>query len=314
MKRAIIVGCEGQDGRLLSDLLSKKGYAIIGLDRNVIRCPKGSRFKSVDIIKSREVACIVKRFKPNEIYHLAAFHHSSEDKAIENIELFSRSYKVNVCSLINFLEALRKFSPKGRLFYAASSHIFGDSKGMLQDENSPINPGCFYGITKATGLLACRLYRKKYSLFASTGILYNHESALRGEKFVSKKIIKAVINIKKNKQKELVLGDLDAVIDFGYAPDYVAAMHKILNINKSDDFVIASGEKHSVRDFVRTAFGLLGLDWKPYVREDRKIMVRNNLCRIGNSKKLRRMTSWKPSVDFKGMVRALLCEEGALDE
>ena len=310
MKRAIIVGCEGQDGQLLSDLLSKKGYTIIGLDRNVIRCPKGMRFKSVDIIKSKEVSCIVKSFKPNEIYHLAAFHHSSEDEPIDDVELFRQSYKVNVSSLVNFLDAIRKLSPKTRLFYASSSHIFGETSGGFQDENTPINPGCIYGITKAAGLFTCRLYRNKYSIFVSTGILYNHESSLREDRFVSKKIIKGALNIKNGKQAHLVLGDLHAEIDVGYAPDYVKAMRKILSLKKGDDFIVASGKKHSILDFVKVVFEHLGLDWKQHVREDRKIITRKNVGCIGDPGKLKSAASWKPSVDFRGMIRALLTEEG----
>lgn len=310
MKKAIIVGCEGQDGRLLTGLLLKKRYEIVGIDRHVVRSPGRMRFKIIDISKPKEVSSIVRRFKPDEIYYLAAFHHSSEDKPIDDIELSAQSYKVNVLSLVNFLEAIKEASPRTRLFYAASSHIFGNAPGAFQDEKTPINPNCIYGITKAAGLFTCRFYRDKYSIFASTGILYNHESSLRSEKFVSKKIIKGAINIKNGKENTMVLGDLGATIDFGYAPDYVDAMHKILNIAKSDDFVVASGESHSVLDFVKTAFGFLALDWKLYVREDRRIIMKQRHRLVGNPRKLRSMTSWRPSVDFRGMIRSLLSEEG----
>ncbi len=314
MKKAVIVGCQGQDGRLLNDLLTRKKYRIVGLDKRIIKYPRRSHFKKVDISKRAEVFDLIKLFKPDEVYYLAAFHHSSEDRPIENIKLFQESYKVNVLSLINFLEGIRMYSPRTRLFYAASSHVFGESKDIPQDESTHINPNCIYGITKAAGLFTCRFYRNNYSLFASAGILYNHESSLRNERFVSMKIIKTAVNINKNKEKHLNLGDLSAEADFGYAPDYVDAMYRILNIDKSDDFVIASGEKHSVRNFVKTAFEILELDWKRYVREDRNIVTKRNLCRFGNPDKLKRMTGWKSSVSFEGMIRLLLSEEEALSE
>jgi GDPmannose 4,6-dehydratase len=204
--------------------------------------------------------------------------------------------------------------PKARLFYASSSRIFSASSKGLQDEKTPIDPDCIYGTTKAAGLFACRMYRNKYSIFASTGILYNHESHLREDKFVSRKIIRGAIDIKKGKRTSLVLGDLSAKIDFGYAPDYVDAMHKILNTAVCDDFIVATGKKHSVLDFVKTAFGYLGLDWKLYVKEDKNIVTRKSPSRAGNARKLRSVTSWKPSVDFREMIRLLLSKEGALDE
>jgi len=309
MRKAVIVGCEGQDGRLLNDLLTKKGYRIVGLDKHIIKYPKGSRFKKIDITKREEVFSLIRLFKPHEVYYLAAFHHSSESLPDENVELLRHSYDAHVGGPANFLEAIKKFSRKTRLFYAGSSHIFGQAKNKLQDEKTPINPNCIYGITKAAGLALCRFYRSRYKIFAATGILYNHESALRSEKFVSMKIINGAINIRKGRQKELVLGDLRAVIDWGYAPDYVRAMHLIVNSKLPDDFIIATGKRHMVLDFVKAAFGYLGLDWKLYVKENRGMMHKQNFCRIGNPAKLKRVTGWKPSVDFKEMVKLLLVQQ-----
>jgi GDPmannose 4,6-dehydratase len=310
MKRAIIVGANGQDGRLLSDFLLKRKYEIVGVDKNSIFYPSGTPFKRVDLSKPAEVASLVRRFKPDEVYYLAAFHHSSEDLPIENVDLLRRSYEVHVAGLANFLEAIKNFWPKTRLFYAASSHIFGEVREEIQSEYTPINPNCMYGITKAAGLALCRFYRLRYGIFTAVGILYNHESALRPKHFVSKKIIQGVINIKKGKQKKLILGDLSAVIDWGYAPDYVRAMYLILNQPMPDDFIIATGKRHTILDFVKAAFGSLGLDWKLYVREDRGIVRKQNFCRIGNAAKLKKFTGWKPSVNFRGMVRLLLTQEG----
>jgi len=314
MKKAVIVGCNGQDGKLLYEFLSTKEYELIGLDRNIIRCDTHTDMDLVDITNTKQVYVLINNFKPDEIYHLAAFHSSSEDTPLDNMELYQNSYTVNVISLINFLEGMRKHSPQTRLFYAASSHIFGDAAGDFQDESTPINPNSIYGITKAAGLFACRFYRHNYSLFAATGILYNHESTLRHERFVSKRIIRGAINIKRGKQDKLILGDLDAEIDWGYAPDYVEAMHRILNSQTADDFIIATGEKHSVLDFVKTAFGYLGLDWKSYVEEDHRLLTREKTSLVGNPTKLMTVTGWGPSVDFNQMIKILLAEEARLDD
>ena len=309
MRRAVIVGAQGQDGRLLYDFLLKRQYSVIGVDRNWIRCPPGVSFKKVDILNFANVDSLIKKFKPGEVYYLAAFHHSSEDLPIENLELLRRSYEIHVTGLINFLEAIKISHPKGRIFYAASSHIFGNSKKKLQDESTSINPNCIYGITKAAGLALCRFYRSRYGIFAAGGILYNHESALRTGNFVSKKIINGAINIKRGKQKRLVLGDLGAVIDWGYAPDYVRAMNLIINNKVPDDFIIATGKGHTVLDFVKIVFGYLGLNWKSYIKEDHCIVRKQNFYRVGNPAYLKMKTGWMPSVDFKEMVKLLLVQD-----
>lgn len=312
MKKAIIVGAKGQDGRLLNELLLKKRYSVVGIDKNWIHHSPDILFKRVDICRYDEVARLIREFKPHEVYYLAAFHHSSENLPDKSIGLLRISYDVHVGGLANFLEAINNFSHKTRIFYAASSHIFGQANDKLQDEKTPQSPACIYGITKAAGVALCRFYRLKYNIFAATGILYNHESALRSEDFVSTKIIKGAINIKNGRQKELVLGDLRAVIDWGYAPDYVRAMHLIVNNKLPDDFIIATGKRHTVLDFVKAVFGYLGLSWKLYVKENRGIALKQNFCRIGNPAKLKKMTGWKPSVDFRKMVKSLLAQEGGV--
>jgi len=309
MKKAIIVGADGQDGTILFDYLKSKKYRIIGIDRKRMKFFMAPKIKSVNISDERRVHNLIKYFKPHEIYYLAAFHSSSEEKT-PDIETYTKSHDVNVLCLINFLEGARKYSPKARVFYAASSHIFGMAKTAPQDESTPVNPVSVYGVTKAAGFFICRHYRAQYSLFVSTGILYNHESYLRSDNFVSKRIIKGAINIKNNKQGKLSLGDLTAEVDWGYAPDYVRAMYDILNTAKADDFIIATGKKHSVLDFVKIAFGFLKMDWKLYVRENKKIIrkEKKNLL-IGNPGKLMKTTGWRPSVNFKGMIKILLESE-----
>ena len=306
MKRAIIVGSEGQDGQLLYDFLLKRRYAVVGVDKGKIRCSSGISFKKVDILKLQEVVNLIKKFQPREIYYLAAFHHSSENLPCENLPLLRASYAVHVTGLANFLESIKKSCPKTRLFYAASSHIFGEAKEKVQDEHAPINPICIYGMTKASGLALCRFYRSSFGVFAAVGILYNHESVLRAGHFVSKKIIQGVIKIKKGKQKQLVLGDLHSVIDWGYAPDYVRAMHCILNRQKPDDFIVATGKARTVLDFVKIAFKALGLDWKLYVKEDRRLVRKQSFYRVGNPTKLMKDTRWAPKVSFEEMIRKMI--------
>lgn len=311
MKKAIIVGCNGQDGFLLYDFLLKKKYKIIGIARNSIKSTGSCWNSPVNISKTQEIFDLIRAVLPDEIYYLAAIHHSSEDiLSDKNIELFKESYKVHVFSLINFLEGMKRFAKKTKLFYAASSHIFGDVKIEPQDESTPLNPKCIYGITKSSGLLVCRFYRNKYDMFVSSGILYNHESQYRKPNFVSEKILQGAINIKNKKQDKLKLGDLDAEVDWGYAPDYVEAFYKILNSESAGEFIVATGVKHSVLDFVKITFDYLDLDWRNYVEEDRNIIPSKRRALVGNSKKLMAITGWRPTVDFRQMIKLLLIGKG----
>ena len=309
MKRAIIVGSEGQDGRFLYEYLLQRGYSVVGVDKKLIRCSHGGSFKKLDILRFGEVSGLIKKFQPAEIYYLAAFHHSAENVPSDNVGLMERSYSVHVAGLLNFLESVRFFCPKARLFYAASSHVFGDAKDKMQDEHTPVNPNCIYGITKAAGIALCKLYRHRYGIFSAVGILYNHESVLRAEHFVSKKIIRGVIDIKRGRQNKLVLGNLGAVIDWGYAPDYVRAMYLILTIQTPDDFIVATGKPYTVLDFVKVAFGYLRLDWKLYVKEDRRIVSKQDFLRVGNPMKLIKKTGWKPDVSFREMITLMIDDE-----
>ena len=314
MKKALIIGSSGQDGRLLSDLLISRGYAVLGIDRGAASFsgPAPDVFQPVDILQPDELETTIARFKPDELYFFAAYHHSSEDQTGSDAELFRASYATHVMAYINVLEAIRKSSPRTRVFYACSSHIFKGTPGDVQDERTPINPVCVYGITKTAGYFTGRFYRNTHSLFIANGILYNHESSLRQDKFVSMKIIRGAVNIRNGRQDKLVLGDLSAEIDWGYAPDYVDAFQRILNADHPDDFIVATGVKHQVRDFVSIAFSALGLDWTKYVEERRSLITKKNFTLVGNPSKLTAVTGWKPSVDFAGMIKLLLQAEGAV--
>ncbi|MFZ9595908.1 MAG: GDP-mannose 4,6-dehydratase [Bdellovibrionia bacterium] len=296
MSTAIILGSSGQDGILLGELLSNKGYKVIGVGDS----------SEWDITQPKRVRELILSVKPSEIYHLAAIHHSSEESGSENSDFTRRTFEVNFHSLIHFLESIRNDSPKTRIFYAASSHIFGHPSAAIQCESTPLRPDSSYAISKANGLLACRKFRKKYGLFASVGILYNHESNLRSEKFLSMKIIKTALAIRSGQQDHLVIGDLNATIDWGYAGDYVEAMYRILQLPTSDEFIVATGEGHTVREFIQIVFDSLDLDPEKYVRQDPSILTRRGPVRIGDPAKLIRQTGWKPMFKFEEMVKMLL--------
>jgi len=311
MKTAVIIGSLGQDGRILTRYLRDRQYSTVGIDIGHIESASGSIKEPVNISNRGEVEDFIRALMPDELYYLAAVHHSAEEILQTGYELFQKSFEINTFSLIYFLDAILKYSPQTRLFYAVSSHIFEEVDGM-QDENSRIDPSSIYAISKSSGLFSCRYYRKEYGIFAACGILYNHESSLRSDHFISKKIIKSAIRIRDGLQDKLILGDLSSEVDWGYAPDYVRAMHKILNLNNSDDFIIATGKMHSVAEFAEIAFRYLGLNWTDYVEEDKTILNKKPVCRIGNPEKLMKSTSWKPSVGFEDMIKIMLEEEGAI--
>jgi GDPmannose 4,6-dehydratase len=314
MPIAIILGVTGQDGTLLYRILEEKKYSILGIGRNNVISNNNiwKKYDLIDICDFKAVSKLLQEVQPDEIYHLAAVLHSSQDHVNDHAELFNRSYEVNVLSLFYFLEGIRQFSPHTKIFYAASSHIFGKPVEEPQDENTIINPLTIYGITKANGVFLCRMYRSIHNVFASVGILYNHESWLRGEQFVSQKIVTGAIKCKENPQYRIFLGDLSVEVDWGFALDYVNAMYRILQVPESEDFIIASGEKHTVEEFVRIAFDTVGLDWREFVEERKEIITRMMVSLVGNPNKLLKKTGWKRSQDFSGMVQALVKKaEGA---
>jgi GDPmannose 4,6-dehydratase len=309
MKTAIIVGSGGQDGRLLTESLRSQGYRILGIGRSSVTTTDLAWSRPVDITRPEEVAAVVEALQPDEIYHLAAIHHSSQDSHADDLAAFRRLYEVNFFSLLHFLEAVRVGSPRSRLFFAASSHVFGNPATDIQDETTPLHPDSVYGMTKADGLLACRLYRDRHGVFASTGILYTHESPYRDEKFLAMKIVRAALRIKAGRQQELVVGSLDATIDWGWAEDFVEAMRLIVAAGKAGTFIVATGTPHTVRDFLRVAFETVGLDWRRHVREDPSVMTRPSPVRVGDPARLGTTTGWSPKTDFESMICALVASQ-----
>ncbi len=298
--KALILGHRGQDGTLLAEHLMRAGHEVVGVSRD----------GPIDICDARAVADFVGAERPDHVYHLAAFHHAAEEAPGGSGALFVRSYETHVLSLVHFLEAIRAVSPSTRLFYAASSLIFGRPEAPVQDERSPIAPDSVYGITKAAGLLTCRHYRHEHGLFAAAGILYNHESWLRAPSFVSRKIVVAAVAIAAGRRREkLVVGELAAATDWGFAPDFVDAFQRILDAPRPDDFIVATGSAHTVRDFVAAAFAAVGLDWRNHVEERPGLLVRKPAARVGDARRLGEVTGWRPRVSFEEMVRLLVERE-----
>ncbi|NQT06415.1 MAG: GDP-mannose 4,6-dehydratase [Candidatus Omnitrophica bacterium] len=311
MKKAIITGISGQDGTYLYKYLESKGYTVYGIDtkRNAL-IPKGIMLKA-DLSDAEGVCRFIKRIKPDEIYHLAAFHHSSQDKGIsESAEVYNKSYEVHVAATRNILEAIRRFSKKTRFFFAGSCHMFGKNGKRQQDETTPFNPDCVYGITKYAGARLCRFYRTEYSIFASVGILYNHESPLRGSSFVSKKIVESAVAIKRGIKNKLILGDIEASIDFGYAGDYVRAMHKIMQLKNPQDLIISSGRLSKVKDFASEVFDYLGLNWRRFVVVNKGIIRKKKKeILFGDNRRLKALTGWKPKKDMENIARIMVDSE-----
>jgi len=257
------------------------------------------------------VSQAVRETKPDEVYYLAAHHHSSEGNRNAGGQLVRDSFAVNLEGWLGALETARQLDYPVRLFYAASSHIFGEPIASPQDEQTSIEPLTPYGISKAAGVHLARYYRKNFGTFASCGILYSHESPRRGAGFLSRRVVEGAIAVKEGRLETLRIGNLAAAIDWGYAPDYVDAMWRILQLDQPDDFIVASGELSTVRDFVECVFSWLGLDWHKYVVEDPSIihgaMPEVPLC--GDASKLQRTTGWRPTHDLQSLSRLLVTAE-----
>lgn len=298
MKSAVVIGASGQDGTILCEQLTGSGTT-------VLRWLRGAP----DVQDAAEIARQLRAQQPTEIYYLAAHHHSSEGAADSPAAEFEAMRKVQVDGLLNVLEGIRTESPTTRLFYASSSHIFGSPKESPQTENTPFHPVAPYGITKTAGMGICRFYRERYGVFASVGILYNHESRLRREQFVTQKIIQAAKRIRAGSKERIVLGDICARVDWGYAPDYVRSMQLILQLDRPDDFVVATGKTHSVEEFAELTFSGLGLDWRDHVDVNPSILREKRLTLTGSPEKLMQATGWKPTVTFAQMIQLLLKDE-----
>lgn len=309
-RRACIIGVTGQDGTYLADLLRSKDYEVYGVDAPG-RPPRSlvADFTELDIRDGERLAAHLARIRPDECYHLAALHHSSaarRDLGREGDD-DRASIETNLLPAQTILQTLRISRPACRVFLAGSCHMFGDPAETPQTERTPFAPTTIYGITKTAATHLGRLYRAEKGMFVCTGILYNHESPLRGSDFASARIARAAADIARGASHRLVLGNPDATVDWGFAGDYVEAMHLMLQAETPEDFIIASGELHRVRDFAEIAFARVGLDWTAHVREDpdayRPV---SRTAYQGDISAIRHRLGWAPKTSFRELVEMMV--------
>lgn len=310
MTRAINVGTAGQDGQLLAQALEAGGDTVLGLARDGIIESGSTRTRPAQNILDLEgVGELLAAFAADEVYYLAAHHNSSEQAVESEVDLMSRSLTTNVTGLNVFLEAIRRRRPRARLFYAASSHVFGRAQSVRQDESTPYLPINVYGISKVAGIHTCRLYREQHGIHAAVGIPYNHESWLRREVFVTRKIVKAVGDIARGVARKLEIAHPEAAVDWGYAPDFVEAMRRIVRHQHASEYVVATGEAHTVREFCELAFRAAGFDYRDHVTQPATTRIRSQPYLVGDASRLRAVTGWQPPLGFAAMVQSLVDRE-----
>jgi GDPmannose 4,6-dehydratase len=309
-KRAIITGITGQDGSYLAELLLAKGYEVVGTVRRssapnywrIQHLLERITIKPADLLDQLSIIRLVDEVRPNELYNLAAmsFVPASWDQPMLTGEF-------NAQGVTRVLEAVRQVDPSIKIYQASSSEMFGKVREIPQTELTPFYPRSPYGVSKVFGHYITVNYRESYDLFAVSGILFNHESPRRGMEFVTRKVTDGVARIKLGLTDSLSLGNLDAQRDWGFAGDYVNAMWLMLQQDRADDYVIATGISHSVRQLVETAFGHVGLDWNAYVKLDPKFIRPAEVEHlIGDNAKAKAALGWTPSVNFTGLVKMMV--------
>ncbi len=310
MKKAFITGINGQDGSYLSEHLVDLGYEVFGMIRrhsvseNQTYRIEGLNNKITtfygDINDQQSISNILKKVQPDEIYNLAAMSHVKV-----SFEVPSFTLKTNGLGVLNLLEAYKAICPKAKFYQASSSEMFGnsiDSDGF-QRLTTPMNPTSPYGCAKVLAYNLVNHYRNAYKLHASNGILFNHESPRRGVNFVTNKVVKGAVEIKKGLRTKLALGNLDSSRDWGHSYDYVRAMHLIINNVKPRNWIVSSGQNRSVRDLCEYVFKFLGLNYKDYITQDEKYLRPEELKYLkGDSSEIRELLDWKPTYSFEAMI------------
>ncbi|HET6151063.1 MAG TPA: GDP-mannose 4,6-dehydratase [Polyangia bacterium] len=308
-RRALITGASGQDGYYLTRCLAARGREVLGIDRLAPPDEEGvGRHLTIDITAPGEVRAVLADFAPDEIYHLAGYHRSSAAQvSVSEAEEEGTYYRVNIEATRSLLRATHELLPRSRVFLAGSSHIFGHAEESPQNEKTPIQPNSLYGITKANNLWLGRYYRETLGLHCAMGILYNHESPRRGPTFVTARIARAAARIARGQeQEELVLGDLEAQVDWGFAGDVAEAMVSMLEADRAQDFIIASGQLHRVRDFVEIAFAHVGLDWRRHVRQGAGVHLPVARAVYHGDITAIRGIGWAPRVSFEELVHQMV--------
>ncbi len=313
MKTALVTGITGQDGSYLAEFLLARGYRVVGMVRrsstinfdrikhiqNEIEIAQG------DLLDQMSIVDILREFAPDEVYNLAAqsFVPTSWKQPVLTGEF-------TALGVTRMLEAIRTTNPKIRFYQASSSEMFGKVVEVPQRESTPFYPRSPYGVAKVYGHWITVNYRESYNLFASSGILFNHESPRRGLEFVTHKVTHGVAKIKLGKSKDLHLGNLDSRRDWGFAGDYVKAMWLMLQHDKAEDFVIATGETHSVQELCEVAFGHAGLDWREFVKQDQKFFRPAEVdLLVGDASKAGKTLGWEPTVTFKGLIEMMVDDD-----
>ena len=315
MKKALVTGITGQDGSYLVELLLKKGYEVWGIIRRSSSFHTGRidhlykdpheqpRLRLVygDLTDGGNLSTIVNDIKPDEVYNLGAQSHV-------RVSFDTPIYTVNADGLgtLRLLEAIRRMEKQAKFYQASSSEMYGKAVESPQTEETPFYPRSPYGCAKVYSFWQTVNYREAYGLFACNGILFNHESPRRGETFVTRKITRAATRIKLGLQDTLYLGNLDAKRDWGFAGDYVETMWLMLQQDKPDDYVIATGESHSVREFLDEVFGYLDLDWQKYVEIDPRYLRPTEVdCLLGDASKAKKILKWEPKVTFEELAQMM---------
>lgn len=310
MPTALITGITGQDGSYLAEFLLTKGYTVIGMSRrtSTLNFERIAHFQDQitliqgDLLDQSSLVSILEEYEPAEVYNLAAqsFVPTSWQQAVLTAE-------ITAVGVLRMLDVIRQVNPKVRFYQASSSEMFGKVLEVPQKESTPFYPRSPYGVAKVYGHWITVNYRESYDLFATSGILFNHESPRRGFEFVTRKISRAAASIKLGLAKELRLGNLDAQRDWGFALDYVRAMWMMLQQETPNDFVIGTGETHSVREFCEIAFGHVGLDYSEFVIQDPKFYRPAEVdLLISDPSKAHEILGWKPSVTFRGLVEIMV--------
>ncbi len=310
MRRALITGITGQDGSYLAEVLLAKGYEVHGLVRraSTFNTQRIDHFRERvtlhygDLVDSTSLFSVLKASDPHEIYNLAAQSHVRV-----SFEMPEYTCDVTAAGVGRLLEAIRVTGCKARFYQASSSELYGKVQEIPQTEATPFHPRSPYAAAKAYGFYLTQNYREAHGMFCANGILFNHESPRRGENFVTRKITRAVGRISIGTQKKVALGNLDAKRDWGFAGDYVDAMWRMLQEKEPDDYVIATGETHSVREFLSLAFGRAGLEWENYVETDaRHIRPAEVDLLLGDASKAKKALGWEPKVSFKALVEMMV--------
>lgn len=324
MKKAIISGITGQDGSYLAELLLDKGYEVHGImrrsssfntervDHLYIDPHKNPKFKLHfgDLSDSSSIGSLVREIQPDEFYNLGAQSHVRV-----SFDIPEYTSEITGLGVLRCLESIKQFSPHTKFYQASSSEMFGKVVETPQTELTPFYPRSPYGCAKVYGYWITKNYRESYNMHTSNGILFNHESPRRGETFVTRKITMALAKIKLGLQDKLYLGNLDAKRDWGHARDYVEAMYLMLKQPRGDDYVVATGETHSVKEFLEEAFSYLKLNYQDYVEIDQKYFRPAEVdLLLGDSSKAQKQLNWKPKTTFKQLVKEMVEEDIKLIE